>query len=281
MSRTPKAGDTVYSVNGQMAMYVSTANGGGHIVQPLIEDGDGVSEPESHYADGVDIWPTVYLEPPKPKLDAEIARQQEKLTALRVEVSELERQKREAAQGQREVKERLAQHTALRYIDEMVAGRVPPLCVRFHAYRAPEIIPTADALKNPDRDRSYREPAFKLLTLFGSSAGDLQWHVNHYSDGSGQWTELHFVATQDEGLAEIRRRYALAVDEWRARGEDRKHYGDAIGWAVALPNGWIEVPEDVAAYIDAKKREAARQAHEKARQALADAEQALRAVEAA
>jgi len=278
MSYIPKAGDTVYSHDGAMALYVSPAKGGGYIVQPLIEDGDGISEPAGHYADGVDIWHSVYPAPPQPKLDAEIAAQGERLAALRREVMEAERLKRESTAGQKELLERLKQHAALRYVDDMIAGRLPPLCVRFDNYNGPAIVPTADALKNPDADRGYREPAFKLLTLFGSSAGDLQWRLNAYHDGSGHWNmELFFVSSQDEGIAEIRRRYALAVDEWRQRPADRKHYGEAISWVHKLPAEWIEPPEDVLAYIrDAKRKHAEEQAT-KARYALVQAEATLAA----
>ena len=91
-----KAGDTVYSADGGVAIYVAHARGGGHIVQPLIEDGDGFSEPESHYVDGVEIWPNCHRKPPQPKLDAEIRAQTEKLAALRREIYEAECTKREA-----------------------------------------------------------------------------------------------------------------------------------------------------------------------------------------
>ena len=79
---TPKAGDEIYNLHGEIGLYVSRAKGGGHIVQPLFEDGDGVTEPESHYADGVAIWPRVYKEPPQPMLDKAIAEQQARLAAL-------------------------------------------------------------------------------------------------------------------------------------------------------------------------------------------------------
>lgn len=278
MNNAIQAGDTVYSIDGAMALYVSTAKGGGYIVQPLIEDGDGYSEPAGLYADGVEIWPTVYTSPPQPKLESEIAAQQERLTALRGEVADLERQKREAARDQRDVAERLKQHAALKYIDDMIAGRMPPLCVCFGLY-PPSIVPSADAMKNPDHERSYREPAFKLLTLFGDSNGDLQWRLNQYRDGSGSWwDELVFVATQDEGIAEIRRRYALAVAEWREFPVERKHYGTAITWSEKLPADWIDVPEDLANYIAAAKREHLRTEREKAAKALTEAEQKLAAL---
>lgn len=110
---TPQAGDTVYNAEGEIALYVSTAMGGGYIVQPMIEDGDGVTEPEGYYADGVALWPRVYKEPPQPMLDQAIAEQQARLALLRGEVRQLEQQKREAERDQSALKERLAMHQAL------------------------------------------------------------------------------------------------------------------------------------------------------------------------
>ena len=283
MTPTPiKAGDTVYSADGGMALYVAHARGGGHIVQPLIEDGDGFSEPESHYVDGVEIWPNCHRKPPQLKLDTEIRAQTEKLAALRREIAEAERTKREAQRDGAALLDRLKQNAALRYVDDLMAGNLPPLCVRFDAYSGPSIVPTADALKNPDADRGYREPAFKLLTLFGSSKGDLQWRLNAYHDGSGNWPmELFFARTEEEAIAEIRRRYALEVDGWRQRPDDRKHYGDAVGWAHKLPAEWLDVPDDVQAYISAAKRKHAEEAAAKARDELAKAQAKLDALSAA
>lgn len=278
MSYIPKAGDTVYSHDGAMALYVSTAKGGGYIVQPLIEDGDGISEPDGLYADGVDIWHSVYPKPPQPKLDAEIAAQVERLAGLRREIAESERLKRETTANQREVLERLKQHEALRYVDDMISGRMPPLCVEFPGYHPPKIVSTSDALRNPDFKRDYREPAFKLLTLFGDSKGDLQWRINAYRDGSGNWGEVVFVATEEEGIAVIRSRYALAVEEWRQKPADSKSHGDAIRWASDLPAGWIDVPQDVADYIATTKRKRAEEQAAKARDELAQAEAALAAI---
>lgn len=273
---TPKAGETVYSIHGEMAIYVSRAKGGGHIVQPLIDGGDGFSEPDGQYVDGVALWPSVYREPPQPMLDESIAAQEARLAILRGEVRAMEKQKSDAEREQSGLMARLKQQAALRYVDDLIAGRLPPLCVRFHNYQQPDIVPVADALNNPDADRSYREPATKLLTLFGNAGSDLQWRLNRYHDGSGHWeTELYFVSSQDEGVAEIQRRYFLAVEEWRARPDDRKHYGEAISWAMKLPSDWICVPEDVSAYIAKVQREAAQKQHEKALKALAEAQELL------
>lgn len=249
-AHTPQAGDTVYSVDGEMALYVSTAHGGGYIVQPLIEDGDGVSEPESHYADGVAIWPTVYSKPPQPKLDAEIAAQSEKLAALTREVYAMERQKREVSAGMRETKERLQQHAALRYVDDYLAGKFK-MFVRFPSYGAPTIEPAAVCLDHDDR----YDKGQKLLTLFGDTKGELQWRINRYKDGSGTWSEVFPIADEAEGIAVIRERYTAAVAEWRAQPDDRKHYGVAIAWAE-LPREWLTPPQDVLDYISSAKAKA-------------------------
>lgn len=268
MQTTFTEGQTVYSTDGRQGLYVAQVVGG-HAVQPLFEDGDGVNEPLSFYADGIEVWHSVHVEPPRPALDAEIAAQQEKLAALRVEVSQLQAAKREAQRDQAEIKARLKQHAALQYIDDYLAGKFN-LFVRFPNYGLPTIEDAQTCLANDDR----RDKGQKLLTLFGDTKGDLQWRINHYSDGSGNWAEAFPVATHEEGVAEIRRRYEAHVVEWRARSADRRHYGDAVRWAE-LPREWLTPPDDVLTYIREAKAAALTEAAKKAREALADAEAKL------
>jgi len=130
MSYIPKAGDTVYSTSGEMALYVSTAKGGGYIVQPLFQDGDGVTEPECQYADGVSIWTSVHKDPPQQMLDSKIAEQEARLALLRGEVRAIEKQKRDLEADQRDMKDRFAPHEQLTWIDDLLAGRFTHYVVR-------------------------------------------------------------------------------------------------------------------------------------------------------
>lgn len=268
MQHTFTLDQRVYSADGRAGMYVAEVVGG-HAVQPLFEDGDGVTEPAMHYAEGIEVWPSVHAEPPRALLDAAIAAQRAALAKLQAEVAEMERAKREAMRSQNEVKERLKQHTALRYIDDHLAGKFT-LFVRFTDYGVPTIEDAQTCLANDDR----RDKGLKLLSLFGDTKGDLQWRINRYSDGSGNWAEAFPVATQEEGIAEIRRRYELHVAEWRERTDDRKHYGAALAWAK-LPSDWLTPPDDVREYIRAKEAEALTAAAAKARKQYEEAQQAL------
>lgn len=218
MPYTPKAGDTVYSIDGGMALYVSTAKGGGYIVQPLIEDGDGVTEPESYYADGVEIWHSVYQEPPQPKMDAEIKAQQQKLAAIKAEIADLDRQRRQSMADQHAVRERLQQHEALRYVDDFLNARITHYVTEVEG-----VITVMDSKAfNAHRSFSYSE---RVLTLFASVRHDakaLDWRIKVDNGYSGQ-REIWFFPDEEkaraQALAMLAEKTARAVATLRRDGQ--------------------------------------------------------------
>lgn len=266
-------GQTVYDIHGRAGSYVARA-ALGHIVEPLHESDDW-DEPRHSEAQ---TWREVFAKPPTAKLHAEVAAIELRLHAARAALDQVREEQRVFEADEKARLARLKQHAALARIDEFIAGKFG-LFVRFPEYGEPTIVDAEEALNSVDRE-VYSSRGKKLLVLFGEAKGDLAWRINEYRDGSGSRWDEHFpIETEAEGIAEIRRRYAAAVDEWRARTEDRKHYGAAISWAAGkLPTGWIDVPADVQAYIDAKRRESARSAYDKALLALTAAEEQLRLV---
>lgn len=268
---TPKAGDTVFNAGGEMGLYVSTAKGGGYIVQPLIEDGDGVTEPECHYADGVAIWPKVYKEPPQPMLDQSIAEQQARLSALRSEVRTMEQQRREAERYQSALKERLAMHQALARIDDLLSGRVTHYVV--------------DRSENSNHNWVVvsAEEFFKLRTHYSTVAMTL--HVSLHS-GSRSVIQWKFSANpeRDAGrdafafMSEADARAKVTELVRASLHESAKHSSNAYWlrqrcqWADAQG---VAVPDDIRLKLSQIERAEAEAAREKAKAALQAAEDAL------
>ncbi len=271
MSYTPKAGETVYSNNGAMAVYVSQAQGGGHIVQPLIEEGDGVTEPESYYADGVAIWPSVYREAPRQKLEAEIAAQAEKLATLRREVAEAERQRMQATIDQRAVRERLAQHEALLYLDDFLNAKITHYVLELDG----QVQVLDSEAFNKQRGLGYSERVLTLIARVSDGKTALRWFIKtpdgvggreiaSYPDEQAARAQAHALVTEKmkEALRQLRQGYSYGLDA-------------AMSNAKAL--GMPVLPE-LLDLVREPRIKAAQKAAEMARETLATAEKQLQAL---
>lgn len=279
MSYIPKAGDTVYSHDGAMALYVSTAKGGGYIVQPLIEDGDGISEPEGHYADGVEIWHSVYPEPPQPKLAAEIAAQVEELAALRREVADLERQKYEATRDGAALKERLAMHQALAVLDDLLSGKVTHYVIDSseHNNGQWQVIPAADAHKLRTH---YSMVGLRLWANLNHSTGrgGVQWKFSPQAETSRDERNAYAFTSEEAARAKVVELVTAEIATLASHGSNSYWLRNRIQWARSQG---VEPPAEAVAKMASLERQEAEAAAAKAREALAKAEATLAATAAA
>jgi hypothetical protein len=270
-SYVPKAGDTVYNVEGEMAFYVSTAKGGGYIVQPLIEDGDGVSEPEGHYADGVAIWPRVYKEAPQPMLDQAIAEQHARLALLRGEVRAMEQQKREAERDQTAMKERLAMHQALVRLDDLLSGRVTHYVVdrSDNSNKNWVVVPAEEFFKLRTH---YSTVAMTLhCSLHSGSRSVVQWKFSANPDRDAGRDAFAFMSEAEarEKVAEL---VHASLREAASHSNNSYWLRQRIQWADTQG---VAVPDEVRLKLSQLERVEAEAERERARKALESAEAAL------
>lgn len=274
MNYTPKAGDTVYNVEGEMGLYVSTAKGGGYIVQPLIEDGDGYSEPRGEYVDGVAIWPRVYREPPQPMLDKAIAEQQAKLAAVRQEVRAAEQQKRTMEAEQRAMKERLALHQQLTWIDDLLAGRFTHYVVKESDYGDFWIVKTAEDFR---KDRNHSQVRMQLWVSIHERGESFAWKVIQGSAGDRFDDKSYGVIPFKSEAEAIAKRNELLLEILAARVAAHYNNGShALRQAVQrCITAGVEVPADVLENLRQRELREAQAEAQKARLAAAAAEQKL------
>lgn len=225
----------VYATDGRVGLYVSEYYGE-HIVTPIFDHDEMTGEP---LFGPPELWRNVFSAPPIARMETEVATLTEKATRLRAEVEELAAEKRDAERSRKSTLAKLAQHRTLERIEDFIEGRRLPLVVIVGGYGAPVLRTVEEATKLDDR---YTRET-KLMTLFGKPDGDLEWRINQYHDGSGSWTTVYPVATEDEARALVREMYAGHLKEWRKEG--CKSWHPAIEWAKGLPVGWVEIPDDV------------------------------------
>lgn len=277
MPYQPKPGNTVYNVEGEMALYVTTAKGGGYIVQPLIEDGDGVTEPESHYVDGVAIWPQVYREPPAPMLDQAIAEQQARLALLRGEVRAIEQQKREAERDQTALKERLGVHQALARLDDLLSGRVTHYVIdKSENSNHNWVVVPAD--KFFELRTHYATVSLTLHTsLHGGNRAGVQWKFAAAPERDEGRAAFAFTS-EAEARAKVVEIVAASLQETARHSSNSYWLRQRIQWADVQG---VAVPEDVRAKLIELERGEAHAARDKAHQEFAAAQARLAALEAA
>jgi len=85
-----------------------------------------------------------------------------------------------------------------------------------------------------NNDYGRREKDMKLLSLFGSSGGDLTWQINRYRDGSGGWTEMTPCLSYEEAINVARQLFAEHENDVLADGSHHKPSRSWVDAAAAL-----------------------------------------------
>lgn len=179
-----KPGTLVFSSAGQRAHYIGPT-GMSHVVEPEIARYNHHTEEEYAIFEGICVWPTVYLEHPKPVLDAELAALMDRIAAAREKLSLVHSATYEA---EREGKERLARikkADELQQLDDFIAGKITHIVIDCPIYGVKiETAETALATNEDERYGNTRHKKLKLLTLYGGANGNLAWMLSQYTDGS-------------------------------------------------------------------------------------------------
>lgn len=191
-SQVLDAGQTVYDLQGHRGEYVAPL-GDAFLVRPWVTipswDGEDMySEPG-----GIEVWPQVFLAPPVAILEEEIVRLQGEIEAKRRELAEATDEVAGFFRDEKSRQERIKRHADLARLDDFISGKISHV-VKSH-YGAITIHEFKEVVEQNDR---YDRDGLKLLTLFGKPGNGLQWKVNHYSDGSGQDTDVFPCQSAEE-----------------------------------------------------------------------------------
>lgn len=236
-------GDRVYDIEGMEYNYLMRTHRG-HLAEPVhVDDEEG-----EHFGKQVVLF-EVFEKPPIPKIDAEVEKRQKELSALNLQVSEVQNRLRVATSDLTQLKSKLQEHVALRRIDDVLSGRFTHVALL--SLWHPKVAPVNEVLTG-EESGSWRgkDHQYKLVVLFGKSGGDLSWQANHYKDGSGSWDEILLCFSEEEALARMQERYDAHVAEWRKSPNDYSSRRAAFEWGTKIPQ--LRVPKDV---LEARNRE--------------------------
>lgn len=253
-----KTDDTAYLPSGQEVSIVEKLERG-YVVQ-FVYDAPGGEAPQYgelrvHVGD-------LFPEPPVARFAPETEALRAETAALRKSITELRKDRTAEVAARAGLIQKLAQVPALKRIEDILDGKITHVVVR--GWRKIEIIPFAEFKVKEDYDR---RGLFRLISLYGRSAGDLNWEVNRYSDGSGSWEHIVPCTSVEEA--------AIAAREWLERDRPGKPE-DWTFWNVREYLKWgLVVPEEAKTRVLEKLRASCQAALDKAKKDADEAQKKL------
>jgi hypothetical protein len=230
-------GDSAFTVDGQAVTFIAKV-GDGFCVRPIYEDEDG--EP---YEDGTPIITSrLYTEPPTEQRNQQIAELDTKIQAKREELQELQVAVRVTEGEMRSRKALITQHKGLERLEDFLEGRITHFVSK--SYGPPQIREFKEAVETPNEDRYASVCPLRLLSLFGGSKGDLQWKLNHYSDGSGSYTDVYPCCSLEEAKAQAKEIMDAEFAKVRETGRGLNYWDEYQKAAMAAG---VEIPADIVA----------------------------------
>ncbi len=257
---TFNAGETVFTLGGQEVEYVASA-GSKHLVRPIYDTDHGSWAGDEFIAD------VVFKTPPTEKLHAEVKELEAKLHGLRAQAWEAQREVRDAEAPAASRMKELAKLEPLKRLEDFIAGRITHFVETSDYSYGVRVVTFKEAMEKEGRyDRGFR-----LLSLFGSSNGDLAFRVNRYSDGSGLWTDSEPFCTEEDALDRARQIVLEKSD--KAMRENRIHnLSETIKCAETLG---VTLPKEHINAYNACMREAVAKFVVEAEKKLAEAQARL------
>jgi len=258
-----EAGRNVFGHDGRRAEYVG-AQGDRHLVRPIARfttwDGDEYEEP----TDALELWDRVYPKPPVPIVAEEIAQMKAEISAAREQLRTTERKIADAQKDALATMKRLVRYEPLKNLEALLDGTITHVVETGYSI----------TIKDFETAKSYRDDydrknVLRMLSLKPTEDGEIRWHLNRWSDGSGTDTPVILCTSEDEAKEAV----AAIIAERLARHDFTTH---GHLWAAAAKNAaelGIDIPEGIRAKANDFALAAAQQEVDRANEVLKAAEE--------
>lgn len=243
MNATFTAGQTVYTQHGNKAKYITAADQK-HVIQYYATSED--DEDGEEFLDRVVIVSDVYANPPVQVRDATVAELDAKIYALKQQLRGFETDIRQKQAEMKGLMERLSSVPALRNLEAFIEGKMTHFVVK--RFSSIEILTKDQALD----DNDCYDKGVKLLSLFGTSKGNMSWKLNQYKDGSGTWTEVYPATSLEDAKAQAADLLNEAWEEVRSGSTAYLTTHVKSAAEIGLP-----IPDDIAAMVKKVRSDAA------------------------
>ena len=240
--------------DGRKVVVIGQLNNHEHIVQEIFCTEDGSEIPSGERF----VVKSLHDKPVQSYAEKRIAEHEATLKRLDGEVDRASSRLREAqdiAKAKIRSLRAIASEAVADSLDELemfVSGEIKYLLQV--SYGRCRISAVDDALTDRD-SRNSRFDGLKLLSLFGSADGTLQWRIHQYSDHFGSSYHVYFATSIQDAVAQAQALYDESVEAWRD--------GDAttppsLDWLRGNVES-IDIPNDVRQWYS-DKRESERKA---------------------
>jgi len=205
-------------------------NGQFLIAEALFDiDEYGVEEPRYYPSSSLHIVDKVYDIPPKIKYFDEIIELTKSIEALEHQKSSIEESISSLKEKEKYVLGKLKNFDKLQYLLDFIDGKITHYV--FIKYSTIEIV----EYKNSQSEYGHD---MKLLSLFGSTKGDIAWRINQYSDGSGINTEVIPCLSYEMALSEAQKYIDKIISE--GKYPSLSIINSAIEYGLTIPDWYIE-----------------------------------------
>lgn len=222
---------------------------------------------EDEYYDGLDMVSEVFIEPPVEATEARIA----ELLAKEIEAREaLHTAQKAVRDAERDIKERLqklAKHPPLEMLEALIENRITHFAVKSQYGTLAEIETFEEATTWVDTEFRRNRKELRMLALVGT--GDrLQWMINTYGDGSGNWkSTVYPCLSYEEAWKKVAEICQAVAETLPRKGVDSRH----IHVVDNAKKYGIDIPDWITAAVTQLRTDAAQAAIDQAAAALAAA----------
>lgn len=224
-----------YTIDGHEVVVKQELKDGKFLVAFLYEEtwGDESETIESNQPSVVD---RVFDKPPQKKMEKSIREAKEEFDSLRQQTTELRSKRyqvetdiRKLKEDAKETLERLKKYRGLENIEDFIDGNFTFVLDTTYCWDL-KIVPFDEYMKNSDQ-------GMKLISLYGSSKGDLTFKTHQYSDGSGSQYSAFFFTTLKEAVEELQAFITEEVSKDNHRPRD-EYVSLAKKYNLKLPEGY-------------------------------------------
>jgi hypothetical protein len=196
---------TKYLLNGCKVEVIEKLSRGRFLVQPILtmENYEG----DSYYDLGApEIVEKVFDVAPTKEYDENITHLQNRIDVLNKEMNQITESIEKAEVIKQNLDKKFSRYEALKLLNDFIDGKITHYVIEH--YGSLKIVARGDTISEYDNRENLR-----LLSLYGKSNGDLIWHLNEYSDGSGSKEEVFPCLSFDHALKEAQKRINKHVVE--------------------------------------------------------------------
>jgi len=219
-----------YLANGNAVYLVEELKNGQFLVSDIFLDEYG----EETLSDGMHIVDYIYDVPPVRLYSKDIADLNNSISRLKDEEESLRYSISSLNEKEKSVLNKLKNFDKLQYLLDFIDGKITHYV--FIRWGSVEIVEYKNTGSDYSRD-------MRLLSLFGSTKGDIAWRLNQYSDGSGGNTEVIPCLSYEMALSEAQK----VIDKFVSEKTNYRH--DTIEAAKKYN---LNISQE---YIDAYKKE--------------------------